>query len=116
MVVRPGEKVPTDGTIVEGRSSLDESILTGESLPIDEGPADEVFGATVNQQGRLLVRATRVGSETALAHIVRLMEDAQASKAPVQRLADRVSAVFVPIVVAIASVTLVVWPAGGSDI
>jgi heavy metal translocating P-type ATPase len=109
MVVRPGEKIPTDGTISEGLTSLDESMLTGESVPVDKGPGDAVFGATVNQQGRILVAATRVGSDTALSQIVRMVEQAQATKAPVQRLADRVSAVFVPIVVTIAVATLGVW-------
>ncbi len=116
MVVRPGERIPTDGTIDEGTTSLDESMLTGESLPVDKGPGDEVFGATVNQQGRLIVKATRIGSDTALAQIVRLVEDAQASKAPVQRLADRVSAVFVPTVIGIAIVTALVWLAVGGSI
>ncbi len=109
VVVRPGEKVPVDGAIVDGASSLDESMLTGESLPVDKGPGDAVFGATINQQGRLVVEATRVGDETALAQIVRLVEDAQASKAPVQRLADRVSGVFVPIVVVVAALTFAGW-------
>ncbi len=109
MVVRPGEKVPTDGVIVDGVSSLDESMLTGESLPVDKATGDDVYGATVNQHGRLVIRATRVGSETALAQIVRMVEDAQASKAPVQRLADRVSAVFVPTVILIAIGTAAVW-------
>ncbi len=109
LVVKPGEKVPADGTIESGASSLDESMLTGESLPVDKGPGDEVYGATVNQQGRLVVAATRVGGDTALAQIVWLVEEAQASKAPVQRLADRISGVFVPVVIAIALVTLVTW-------
>ncbi len=116
LLVRPGEKIPTDGVIVDGRTSLDESMLTGESLPVDKGPGDEVFGATVNQQGRLVVEARKVGADTALAQIVRLVEDAQASKAPVQRLADRVSAVFVPVVIAIAGGTAVVWLALGHPI
>jgi len=116
MVVRPGEKVPTDGVVVEGRSSLDESMLTGESVPVDKEEGDDVFGATVNQQGRLVVRATKVGQETALAHIVRLVEEAQASKAPVQRLADRVSAVFVPVVVAVAVVTAAGWLLAGAGV
>jgi cation-transporting ATPase V len=115
MVVRPGEKVPTDGVIVEGRSSLDESMLTGESVPVDKEPGDEVFGATINQQGRLIVEARRIGADTALAQIVRLVEDAQASKAPVQRLADRVSAVFVPVVIGIAAITAAAWLALGND-
>jgi heavy metal translocating P-type ATPase len=114
MVVRPGEKIPTDGVVEEGWSSIDESMLTGESLPVDKLAGDEVFGATVNQQGRLLVEARRVGSDTALARIVRMVEDAQASKAPVQRLADRVSGVFVPTVIAISVATAVVWIALGN--
>ncbi|MGI8518000.1 MAG: heavy metal translocating P-type ATPase [Acidimicrobiia bacterium] len=109
LVVKPGEKIPVDGEIDEGRSSVDESMLTGESLPVDHVPGDAVFGATINQQGRLVVRATRVGGETALAQIVRMVEDAQASKAPVQRLADRVARVFVPIVITIALGTFTVW-------
>jgi heavy metal translocating P-type ATPase len=116
MVVRPGEKVPTDGTIVEGRSSFDESMLTGESLPVDKGPGDAVFGATINQQGRVVVGATRVGVETALAQIVRLVEEAQATKAPIQNLADRVAGVFVPIVLLIAAGTLAAWLAFTGDI
>lgn len=109
MVVGPGEKVPTDGIIESGASSLDESMLTGESVPVDRSVGDTVLAATVNQQGRLLVRATKVGADTALAHIIRLVEDAQATKAPVHRLADRISAVFVPVVIAIALGTFLVW-------
>jgi heavy metal translocating P-type ATPase len=109
MVVLPGERVPTDGVIVEGSSSLDESMLTGEAKPVARGPGDAVIGATVNQYGRILVRATRVGAETVLAGIVRLVEAAQEGKAPVQRLADRISAVFVPIVILVAIGTGVVW-------
>ncbi len=109
MIVRPGEKIPTDGKIVSGASSLDESMLTGESIPVDKAPGDVVYGATVNQQGRLEISATQVGSDTALAQIVRLVENAQASKAPVQRLADRISAVFVPVVITIALATFGVW-------
>ena len=116
LVVRPGEKIPTDGTIRAGASSLDESMLTGESLPVDKTVGDVVFGATVNQQGRLEIEATRVGSETALSQIVRLVEDAQASKAPVQKLADRVSSVFVPIVISIAIATFVVWNLTGGTV
>ncbi len=109
MVVRPGEKIPTDGEVEAGESAVDESMLTGESVPVDRGPGDPVFGATVNQQGRLVVRATRVGGRTALAQIVRLVEDAQASKAPVQHLADRVSGVFVPLVLLVAVATFAGW-------
>jgi heavy metal translocating P-type ATPase len=116
MSVLPGEKVPTDGVIVEGSSSLDESMLTGESRPVAKSPGDEVFGATVNQQGAVLVRATRTGEDTALGQIVRLVSDAQAGKAPIQRLVDRVSAVFVPAVIVIAAVTLAAWLLTGHDI
>ncbi|MGQ0848128.1 MAG: heavy metal translocating P-type ATPase [Actinomycetota bacterium] len=116
LVVKPGEKIPVDGEIAEGRSSVDESMLTGESVPVDHDPGDMVFGATVNQQGRLVVRATRVGGETALAQIVRMVEEAQASKAPVQRLADRVARLFVPIVMIIALGTFAVWILGGSEL
>ena len=108
-VVRPGEKLATDGVVVEGRSAVDQSMLTGEPVPVDVGPGDEVAGATVNAAGRLVVRATRVGADTALAQITRLVADAQAGKAPIQRLADRVSAVFVPIVIGLSLVTLAGW-------
>ncbi len=108
-VVRPGEKVATDGSVLDGRSAIDASLVTGESLPVDVEPGDEVTGGTVNTTGRLLVEATRVGSETTLAGIARLVERAQTSKAPVQRLADRVSAVFVPIVLVLAVATFAAW-------
>ena len=108
-VVRPGEKVATDGVVVEGRSAVDQSLLTGEPVPVDVAPGDEVAGATVNTSGRLVVRATRVGAETALAQIAKLVADAQAGKAPIQRLADRVSAVFVPIVIGLSLATLAGW-------
>ena len=108
-VARPGQKLATDGVVTEGRSSVDRSLLTGESVPVEVGPGDEVTGATVNQEGRLVVRATRVGADTALAQIVRLVEAAQGSKAPVQRLADRVAGVFVPVVLGIAALTLAGW-------
>ena len=101
-VVRPGEKVATDGVVEEGTSAIDASLLTGESVPVEVAPGDDVVGATVNAGGRLVVRATRVGADTALAQIARLVTDAQTGKAPVQRLADRISAVFVPIVIALA--------------
>jgi Cu+-exporting ATPase len=112
-VVRPGEKVATDGTVEEGTSAIDTSLLTGESVPVEVGPGDDVVGATVNAGGRLVVRATRVGADTALAQIARLVQEAQSGKAPVQRLADRVSAVFVPIVIALAAATLGFWLARG---
>jgi P-type Cu+ transporter len=115
MVVRPGEKIPTDGEVVEGASAVDQSMLTGESVPVEVGPGAAVAGATINTYGRLVVRATRVGADTALAQIARLVEAAQSGKAPVQRLADRVSAVFVPAVIAISLGTLAGWLAlGGS--
>jgi P-type Cu+ transporter len=108
-VVRPGEKLATDGVVVEGRSAVDQSMLTGEPVPVDVAPGDEVAGATVNTSGRLVVRATRVGSDTALAQIARLVAEAQAGKAPIQRLADRVSGVFVPIVIGLSLATLAGW-------
>ena len=113
--VRPGEKVATDGVIIEGSSALDTSLLTGESVPVDAAPGDAVTGATVNTWGSLLVRATRVGSDTTLAQIGRMVAEAQAGKAPVQRLADQISGVFVPIVILVSLLPLVGWLlAGGS--
>ncbi|MGI8461488.1 MAG: heavy metal translocating P-type ATPase [Solirubrobacterales bacterium] len=114
-VVRPGEKVATDGVVLEGRSALDASLLTGESVPVEIAPEDEVTGATVNVGGRLVVEATRVGADTALAQIGRLVTDAQSGKAPVQRLADRISGIFVPIVIAIAVATLGFWLGSAAD-
>ena len=108
-VVRPGEKIATDGVVIDGASAVDESLLTGESVPVDVAPGHSVTGATVNASGRLVVRATRVGADTQLAQIARLVEDAQHGKADVQRLADRVSAVFVPIVLVLAAATLGAW-------
>ncbi|MFJ3650951.1 heavy metal translocating P-type ATPase [Streptomyces murinus] len=108
-VVRPGEKVATDGTVIEGVSAVDAAMLTGESVPVDVGPGEKVTGATVNAGGRLVVEATRVGADTQLARMARLVEDAQNGKAEVQRLADRVSAVFVPVVILIALATFGVW-------
>jgi len=113
-VVRPGEKVATDGVVEEGSSAVDQSLLTGESVPVEKGPGDEVVGATVNAGGRLVIRATKVGADTALAQIGRLVEDAQTGKAPVQRLADRISGVFVPIVIALAAATLGFWLGDGT--
>ncbi|MGC1378080.1 MAG: heavy metal translocating P-type ATPase [Anaerolineales bacterium] len=109
VIVRPGEKIPVDGVVVEGRSAVDESMLTGESLPVDKGPGDALIGATLNKLGLLKFEATKVGRETALAQIVRLVEDAQGSKAPIQKLADQVSAWFVPAVIAAAALTFLVW-------
>ncbi|HEY7100999.1 MAG TPA: heavy metal translocating P-type ATPase [Mycobacteriales bacterium] len=108
-VVRPGDKIATDGAVVDGTSAVDASMLTGESVPVEVGPGDAVAGGTVNAGGRLVVRATRVGADTQLAQLARLVEQAQSGKAPVQRLADRVSAVFVPVVIGIALLTLVAW-------
>ena len=115
-VVRPGEKVATDGVVEEGRSAVDASMLTGESVPVEVGPGSEVAGATVNAGGRLVVRATKVGADTALAQIARLVTDAQSGKAPVQRLADRVSGVFVPIVILLAVGTLGFWLGAGEGL
>jgi Cu+-exporting ATPase len=109
LVVRPGEKIPVDGIVVEGRTSVDESMLTGESMPVDKRAGDEVIGATLNKMGRSKFEATKVGEGTVLAQIVRLVEQAQASKAPIQRLADQVSAVFVPAVIGIALLTFLGW-------
>ena len=109
VLVLPGEKIPTDGVVVEGESAVDQSMLTGEPAPVDVGPGAEVAGATVNTFGRLVVRATKVGEETALAQIARLVAEAQSGKAPIQRLVDRVSAVFVPVVLVIALGTLAGW-------
>jgi Cu+-exporting ATPase len=109
VLVRPGEKIPVDGVVVEGRSSVDESMLTGESLPVDKQPGDPVVGASLNKLGMIRFEATRVGRETALAQIIRLVEEAQGSKAPIQKLADSVSAVFVPAVILIAALTFLGW-------
>ncbi|ADB48905.1 heavy metal translocating P-type ATPase [Conexibacter woesei] len=114
-VVRPGEKVATDGVVVEGSSAVDQSLLTGESIPVEKAPGDDVVGATVNVGGRLVVRATKIGTDTALAQIAKLVSDAQTGKAPVQRLADRVSGVFVPIVIAIAAGALGFWLGAGES-
>jgi Cu+-exporting ATPase len=114
-VVRPGEKIATDGEVVEGHSAIDQSLLTGESVPVEVEPGSEVVGATINTHGRLVVRATKVGADTALAQIARLVEAAQSRKAPAQRLADRISAVFVPVVIAISLATLGGWLATGAS-
>ncbi len=115
-VVRPGEKVATDGVVVDGTSAVDASMLTGESVPVDVRPGDNVVGATVNAGGRLVVRATRVGSDTQLAQLARLVEDAQNGKARVQRLADRVSGIFVPVVIVLAVATFGLWLGAGSGV
>ena len=115
VVVRPGEKVPVDGRVIEGASALDESMITGESIPVDKGPGDEVIGATLNSTGSLRVRPTRLGQDSMLAQIIALVERAQTSKAPVQRLADWVAARFVPTVIAISLLTLGVWLSVGPD-
>jgi Cu+-exporting ATPase len=115
-VVRPGEKIATDGVVTDGYSAVDQSMLTGEPVPVEVAPGAEVAGATINTSGRLVVRATKVGAETALAQIAQLVADAQAGKAPIQRLADRISAVFVPIVIGISVATLVGWLAVTGDV
>jgi Cu+-exporting ATPase len=109
LVVLPGTRIPVDGTVIEGHSAVDESMLTGESLPVSKRVGSEVIGATVNKQGRLVIEAARVGSETALAQIIRLVQQAQGSKAPIQRVADQVSGVFVPVVIGLALITFLGW-------
>lgn len=109
IVVRPGERIPVDGIIVEGNSAVDESMITGESIPVDKSKGDEVIGATINKYGTFKFEATKVGKDTVLSQIIKLVEDAQGSKAPVQRLADKISGIFVPVVVAIAVVTLLAF-------
>ncbi len=116
MVVRPGAKVPTDGEIVEGTSHLDESIATGESVPVEKGPGERVIGATINKEGLLKVRATRVGADTFLSQVIRLVEQAQGSKVPIQEFADRVTARFVPAVIAVSLLSLVVWVVFGEQL
>lgn len=109
IIVRPGEKIPVDGTVAEGQSSVDESMLTGESIPVAKQAGAHVFGATINKNGVLTIQATKVGKETALAQIIKVVEEAQGSKAPIQRVADRISGIFVPIVVAIAILVFLLW-------
>ncbi|MBL8744919.1 MAG: HAD-IC family P-type ATPase, partial [Phycisphaerae bacterium] len=109
VLVRPGEKIPVDGRVESGASAVDEAMLTGESLPVEKKPGDSVFGATMNTTGALRFTATKVGQDTALQQIIRLVQEAQGSKAPIARLADRISGIFVPIVIAIAVVTFIVW-------
>ncbi|HKQ04997.1 MAG TPA: heavy metal translocating P-type ATPase [Blastocatellia bacterium] len=109
IIVRPGEKIPVDGVLIDGESAVDESMLTGESLPVDKGAGDPVYGATINKSGAFKFRATKVGKDTVLQQIVRMVREAQGSKAPIARLADRISGVFTPVVIAIAIATFVVW-------
>ena len=117
LLVKPGERIPVDAIVTEGRSAVDESMLTGESLPIDKATGADVFGGTINQQGRLVIEAQRVGRDTVLAQIIRLVEQAQGSKAPIQAIADRVASVFVPAVIVLAIITLVGWlTIGGADL
>ncbi len=116
VVIRPGERVPVDGEIIEGTSQVDESMLTGESLPVDKQPGDAVTGGAINAHGVLVARTTAVGSETTLARIIRLVENAQAAKAPIQRLVDKVSAVFVPVVMGLALLTFIAWWALGGNV
>lgn len=115
VIVRPGERIPVDGVVLAGDSSVDESMMTGESVPLDKSPGDRVFGATVNMQGLLRIRATGVGKDTALAQIIRLVRQAQGSKPPIQRIADRVAAVFVPAIILTALLTLAFWWAYGGE-
>ncbi|HYT08828.1 MAG TPA: HAD-IC family P-type ATPase, partial [Rugosimonospora sp.] len=113
--VRPGEKIPVDGIVLEGRSSVDESMITGEAMPVEKQSGDGVTGATLNGAGSLIMRAERVGSETLLAQIVRMVAEAQRSRAPIQKLADQVSGYFVPIVVGAAVLTFVIWGLWGPE-
>ncbi|NIM17733.1 MAG: heavy metal translocating P-type ATPase [Candidatus Aminicenantes bacterium] len=115
VIVRPGEKIPVDGVVVDGYSAVDESMITGESLPVDRKTGDTVIGATINKQGLLKIKATKVGKETALAQIIKLVERAQGSKAPIQRVVDRVSAYFVPFVIGAAFLVLIIWLLSGAD-
>ncbi|MES4792783.1 MAG: hypothetical protein C4321_07130, partial [Chloroflexota bacterium] len=114
-IVRPGQRIPVDGIIVEGTTAIDESMLTGESVPVERKPGDRVIGGTVNQNGAVIVEATAVGTDAALQQLAKLVEEAQGSKAPVQRLVDQVAAVFVPVVIALAGATFLLWGLSGSD-
>src|SRR5205807_10086186 len=116
LIVRPGEKIPVDGDVLSGSSSVDESMITGESVPVEKAEGDPLIGATINQRGLLRMRATRVGADTVLASIIRLVEQAQGSKAPIQRLADTISSIFVPVVLVIAALTFIAWAIIGNVI
>jgi Cu+-exporting ATPase len=109
ILVRPGERIPVDGIIRQGYSSVDESMITGESIPVEKNVDDEVIGATINKVGSFQFTATKVGKDTVLAQVIRLVEEAQGSKAPIQRLADLIASYFVPIVISIAAATFLVW-------
>ncbi|MHB1346332.1 MAG: heavy metal translocating P-type ATPase [Candidatus Humimicrobiaceae bacterium] len=115
IIVKPGGKIPVDGEIIDGRSSIDESMVTGESIPVDKEKGDKVIGGTINKQGRFKFVATKIGSDTLLSTIIKMVEEAQGSRAPIQRVADRVSGIFVPVVLGIAAATLIVWMAAGSQ-
>ena len=115
VVVRPGEKVPVDGVVVSGESAVDEAMISGEPMPVVRGVGDGVIGATINTTGSFRFEATKVGKDTALQQIMRMVEEAQGTKAPIQRLADRISGVFVPVVAAIAALTFVVWLVFGPE-
>lgn len=115
MLVKPGTKIPLDGVIVEGKSSIDESMITGEPIPVDKGPEDTVIGSTINKQGSLQIRVTKVGSDTMLSQIIKMVEEAQGSKAPIERMADQVSAIFVPVVLVLAVIALILWLMIGSQ-
>lgn len=116
IVVRPGEKIPVDGKVIEGSSAVDESMLTGESLPVEKKAGDQVIGATINKYGTFNYQATKIGKDTVLSQIIRMVEDAQGSKAPIQKIADQVSGIFVPAVLVIAALTFIVWTFGGHDL
>jgi P-type Cu+ transporter len=116
LLVRPGEKIPVDGEVLSGHSSVDESMITGESMPVEKSQGEQLVGATINQRGLLQMRATKVGADTVLAHIIRLVEQAQGSKAPIQRLADTISSIFVPVVLVIAALTFIAWAIVGYTI
>ena len=115
-VVKPGENIPVDGEVIEGNSAVNESALTGESIPVDKAVGDKVSAATVNQSGYLKCRATRVGEDTTLSQIIQMVSDAAATKAPIAKIADRVSGVFVPTVITIAVITIIVWLIAGQSI